>query len=363
MKIPKILSNLSSWSCRIRGSMAAPSQHRGCPCRPCHRPALPGLWRHHPWHPWRVEFCMSKRSKGKSQGVVYCFYCFLLHTALATQILRGKDVRAVGGTNRDSGEKQGVQRVSDWLSMQCSPAFWKCAEFQHVATTFVLPSGVRWFCFHVVCHYSQFLPFSWHWRQSLSNLFGPLKLQDQDATCQKHPKPEKTSGVLQPLTVIPVYTSIYQSPLKQRKMTKTCAVTCHGHGEVFRGFQAWPSPGPGPGAHGAQWSATTAVAVVAGAFLQQTWTNDILYRLWTDYEEVMYRLCILVTDFLYLHCIQTNYPIVICNCWLCLLLCLRNWLHSDSTDYNKKGRVAIYCKMFFKCMVFLTFPDIQCSSG
>ena len=56
---------------------------------------------------------MSKRSKGKSQGVVYCFYCFLLHTALATQILRGKDVRAVGGTNRDSGEKQGVQRVSD----------------------------------------------------------------------------------------------------------------------------------------------------------------------------------------------------------------------------------------------------------
>ena len=233
MKIPKILSNLSSWSCRIRGSMAAPSQHRSCPCRPCHRPALPGLWRHHPWHPWRVEFCMSKRSKGKSQGVVYCFYCFLLHTALATQILRGKDVRAVGGTNRDSGEKQGVQRVSDWLSMQCSPAFWKCAEFQHVATTFVLPSGVRWFCFHVVCHYSQFLPFSWHWRQSLSNLFGPLKLQDQDATCQKHPKPEKTSGVLQPLTVIPVYTSIYQSPLKQRKMTKTCAVTCHGHGEVF----------------------------------------------------------------------------------------------------------------------------------
>jgi hypothetical protein len=59
---------------------------------------------------------MSKRSKGKSQGVVYyvyCLYCFLLQTALATQILRGKDVRAVGGTNWDSGEKQGVQRVSD----------------------------------------------------------------------------------------------------------------------------------------------------------------------------------------------------------------------------------------------------------
>jgi hypothetical protein len=62
----------------------------------------------------------------------------------------------------------------------------------------------------------------------------------------------------------------------------------------FCGFQAWPSPGPGPGAYGAQWSATTAVA---GAFLQQTLTNDILYRLWTNFEWTMYRLCILVTYF------------------------------------------------------------------
>lgn len=124
------------------------------------------------------------------------------------------------------------------------------------------------------------------------------------------PKASKTRKNIRCFATIDSDISIYQSPPKRKMTKKMTQKMCHSnvnpssHGDVTGMADVLRIPrvafaGTGTGSPRSPRSPVTGdddcrrrrQCIPA----QQTWTDVILYRLWTNYEEIMNRLCILVT--------------------------------------------------------------------